>query len=29
MDNCLTVTVTEKRSREEIELLAKELEVAL
>jgi len=29
MENCLTVTVTEKRSREEIDLLARELEVAL
>jgi len=29
MENCLVVTVTEKRSREEIELLARELEVAL
>ncbi len=29
MENCLVVTVTEKRSRDEIELLARELEVAL
>jgi len=29
MENCLTVTVTEKRSREEIDLLARELEVTL
>ncbi|HZV81285.1 MAG TPA: aminomethyl-transferring glycine dehydrogenase subunit GcvPA [Geobacteraceae bacterium] len=29
MDDCLVITVTEKRSREEIELLARELEVAL
>jgi glycine dehydrogenase subunit 1 len=29
MDNCLVVTVTEKRSRADMELLAKELEVAL
>jgi glycine dehydrogenase subunit 1 len=29
MENCLVVTVTEKRSRQEMELLARELEVAL
>jgi glycine dehydrogenase subunit 1 len=29
MENCLVVTVTEKRSRAEMELLARELEVAL
>ena len=29
MENCLVVTVTERRTREEIERLAKEMEVAL
>ena len=29
MENCLVVTVTEKRTKEEIDLLAQELEEAL